>query len=266
MKNFFFILTVSLILVSACDDSSTESLSTDIPIVEAYLKVGQPVSVKISTIIPYGSDDATGTDVNSLFVTVTTDNITHQLAPLGDGMYVDSSLLVGENKEYLLTVNFNGVYLTAYTIVPAKPENFSQTVTEIVVPVFEFGSGTRPEFPDPVKLTWTNVDGSYYVVVIENMEENPVAVNEQSNTNRPARTFRNQPSQNSSYDIQALQFQYFGRHRLILHHLQPEYAALFEENGDNSLNLKEPTTNIQNGLGIFTAVNSDTLFINVKQQ
>ncbi|MFA6540464.1 MAG: DUF4249 family protein [Bacteroidota bacterium] len=264
MKIHLFILLVSLILLSACNDNSTESVSTGIPIVEAYLKVGEPVSVKISTIIPYGSDDMTGTDVNSLSVTVTTDNSTHQLAPLGDGMYVDSSLFVGENKEYMLTVNYNGILLTANTIVPAKPENFTQSVTEITVPVFEIGSGTLPEFPDPVKLTWTNTDGSYYVVVIENMEENPVAVNEQSNTDRPARTFRNQPSQNSSYEIQAMQFQYFGRHRLILHHLQPEYAALFEDNGDNSLNLKEPMTNIQNGLGIFTAVNSDTLFINVK--
>jgi len=49
----------------------------------------------------------------------------------------------------------------------------------------------------------------------------------------------------------------------VLYHLNPEYAALYKFSGNTSLNIREPTTNIENALGIFTGINADTLKIYV---
>ena len=264
MNRYLVCTILSVLFFASCsDDSSTGTSSTDIPVIEAYLNAGQPLSVKLRTIIPNGGSNNNSVDINALSVTVTSDNSVHQLVPIGDGTYADSALRVAENKEYALQVDYKGRLVTAKTIVPTKPQNFKQSASTITVPTFDFSSGKVPEFPDPVKLTWSNTGGTYYVVIIENMESNPTRVNDSGDL--PSRVFRNTPSQNSSYDIQAMQFQYLGKHRLILYHLLPEYAALFNENGGNSLNLKEPTTNVTNGMGIFTATNSDTLFITVKK-
>jgi len=44
-----------------------------------------------------------------------------------------------------------------------------------------------------------------------------------------------------------------------------EYVDLFENIDQDSRNLNEPPTNIANGLGIFTAFNSDSIFFEVKK-
>ncbi|MGC8802585.1 MAG: hypothetical protein ACP5PS_02250 [Bacteroidales bacterium] len=56
---------------------------------------------------------------------------------------------------------------------------------------------------------------------------------------------------------------YYGHNYVILYHLNPEYAALYKFSGNTSLNIKEPTSNIVNALGIFTGINADTLNIYV---
>ena len=57
--------------------------------------------------------------------------------------------------------------------------------------------------------------------------------------------------------------QQFGDHRVIVYRVNPEYAALYESASNSSLNISEPPTNINNGLGIFTGISSDTLFFKV---
>jgi len=53
------------------------------------------------------------------------------------------------------------------------------------------------------------------------------------------------------------------RDYVILYHLNPEYAALYKFSGNTSLDIKEPVTNIENAMGIFTGISADTLKIHV---
>jgi hypothetical protein len=39
---------------------------------------------------------------------------------------------------------------------------------------------------------------------------------------------------------------------------------LYKFSGNTSLNISEPPTNIKNGFGIFTGINTDTLYVNVE--
>jgi hypothetical protein len=59
-------------------------------------------------------------------------------------------------------------------------------------------------------------------------------------------------------------FFWLGRHQVILYHILPEYAILFNETDNSSQNLISAPTNINNGHGIFTGVStSDTLLLTV---
>jgi len=54
-------------------------------------------------------------------------------------------------------------------------------------------------------------------------------------------------------------------HRIILFHVLPDYASLYDEKISSSQNLTNPSTSITNGYGIFTGLNSDTLYIRVNE-
>ena len=119
--------------------------------------------------------------------------------------------------------------------------------------------------PDPVKLSWTNNDASYYLVVIENIESSPEAIFNFGTKTPPGNRFRKQPVTSSGLEIRSQEFQYFGTHRLILFHVLPDYANLYNQSGTSSQNLTNPASSISNGYGIFTGLNSDTLYIEVKK-
>ena len=74
----------------------------------------------------------------------------------------------------------------------------------------------------------------------------------------------NRLTQSNAAEIESRRIEYYGNHLVLLMHVQPEYAALYEENGNSSLNLSPPPTNIDNGLGIFTGFAADTLKLLVK--
>jgi hypothetical protein len=122
------------------------------------------------------------------------------------------------------------------------------------------------QMPEPVYLTWTNDDDSYYLVVIECMEEDPDPVRE-LNDSIPDRgfMFRKRPTNSQGIEIRPQEFQYFGKHRVILFHVLPDYASLYDETESSSQNLTNPSTSITNGYGIFTGMNSDTLLIQVNE-
>jgi hypothetical protein len=82
----------------------------------------------------------------------------------------------------------------------------------------------------------------------------------------PGNIFRKPPTTASGLEINSNEFQYYGKHRLILFHVLPDYASLYSDTQTSSQNLTNPSTSIVNGYGIFTGLNSDTLFINVIKQ
>ncbi|MGB3531606.1 MAG: hypothetical protein WBB35_19785, partial [Saprospiraceae bacterium] len=77
----------------------------------------------------------------------------------------------------------------------------------------------------------------------------------------------NPPTQGISAQIQPFQLEYYGLYHIGLLHVQPEYAALYENNNQlSSINIAPPPTNIENGLGIFTGYAQTTLNLLVKKQ
>lgn len=258
MKRIYMITLAGIL--AACSPYSAEVDTTARAVVQAYLTPGQEIEVIIKRETLF--DDADTTEaLNNLTVAVESDGERFVLENSGSGVYRSSNHKIDVDKTYALLFNYEEKSLSSVTSIPSKPVGFTLSASTYKVPSFTPGTGTPPTFPDPIEITWTNNDQSYFLVAIESIEENPTAIN--ASSTRPAFIFRNQPSQTNSYSVRPQQFRYYGKHRVILYHLTAEYAALYENNGSSSLNIKTPYSNVANGLGIFTGINADTLELNV---
>ncbi len=265
IRAFLFAITV----VSAACDKTDDSEFTDSPIIESYLKPGDYLNAKISRQEPFSSNAVLSPDdINNLKVSVTlSDNTIHALLPIGNEEYVDSSIKVNQGDKYSLSFKYNSKNVTAYTYVPLKPTGAAQSVKEISIQKMTSTSfDPTASMPDPVEISWNNPDNSYYLLVVENVETNLDPIRDFGGKTPPSNFFRKQPTNAASQEIRAMEFQYYGTHRIIIYHVLPDYAALYNQSSASSQNLTNPSSSITNGYGIFTGLNSDTLWLKVKQK
>lgn len=174
---FVFILIITALL-SACETEETTDLAAiDKPVVEAYLVPGQVVNVHITQQIGFGTADTAQVPINDLSVFIADGTNEYPLVDVSDGIYQSGSeLAISEGKTYTLRFNYKDNIVSAETTIPTKPQNFAASATTFTVPVFDMGSGVRPEFPDPIKLTWTNPAHDYHLIVVQNIETAPTAI------------------------------------------------------------------------------------------
>ncbi len=252
---FFLLIIISLV---ACEESELGTVPDAKVVVEAYLHAEQPIGIHISKEVLFKREESDSTfDIEGLEVVLNDGNESFQLTDEGNGIYSSVSL-VDNTKNYSMSFHYNGIEISAESTVPDKPEDYTSSKTSIKIEPFT-GGGPPSFSSESVELNWTNEDGSYYIVVVTNLEEDPPPINEIFQ--RPS--FRSEPLVTDNYEIQSQEFRYYGMHSMMLYKVNPDYAALYEDPGDNSLTIKTPYTNIANGLGIFTAINSDTLYVDV---
>lgn len=278
-----FALLLATLILNSCKKESTVEFS-DIPVIESYLRDGEYFKLKVTRQIPFSSEVTySDDDINNLIITVTSNNQIYVLNPVGDGTYVDSNLIVSADQYYNLNFTFNDKEVKAYTYIPSKPTNATQSASEIQIQRLTTtgsagpsGGGGSPSSgggppsggfgsSESIKITWDNTDNSYYLIVVENVESVLDPIRDFGEDGPPPNLFRKQPSSSSSEEIRTIEFQYYGKHRIIINHVLPDYAALYNESSTSSQNLTNPSTSITNGYGIFTGISSDTLWVTVKE-
>ncbi len=260
-------LLLLLLSFCSCKKEVADPSFTDTPVVQGYLEPGTTPILNISRQVAFSSTATYAPDnINALNVQIIYNDTVYTMKPLGNGNYVDSNLFISKNGTYGLRFAYNGKTVSATTSIPPKPTGYSES-TDTMSIVQEGtgatggGGGLGGYRPNPFIMSWSNPDASYYIIVVENIEVNPVAIN--LNETAPPRIFRNQPTQSNQYQINSREFHFYGRHRMILYHLNPDYASLYNNDGSSSLNLTNPQTNLTNGLGIFTGLNADTLMVTI---
>jgi hypothetical protein len=264
------VLLLTAGLFSACKQQNLTPSYSDQPVIEGYLRANNVATVKIarqiaaSTNVVYANNN-----IDSLALIIIAPDTIYNLVPVGNGTYSAPNLIIREGIQYTLQFMYNNKLVSAVTTVPYIPQNYTQSVSEISVQKIDSNTTFTPgsfQINDPIELKWSNTDNAYFMVVVENMETNPTLIRDTTNARFRTRSFRNEPAIVSAYTMRDQQFQYFGRHRLILYRLNPDYAALYNDNSNSSQNLTNPTTNITNGLGIFTGISSDTLYLQVNKK
>ncbi len=270
MKKIITFFIATLWIYGCKKEASLPEYNTD-PVIASYLIPGNTISLQLSHQESTSSTQYSAPGLDSLNITITSNDTIYHLTSNGNGLYTDTSLVITAGNKYSLQFTYNGKVVTASTILPAKPTDYAQSATAIAITQITSSSSSSMGMPgsgpaDPVKLTWSNSDNSYYIVVVQNMETNLVPINDTMTIIDSSRIFRNTPTTGSSYNINTRDFTYYGYHRLILFHINADYASLYNNNSSSSQNLSTPSTGITNGVGIFTGINSDTLFLHVDKQ
>lgn len=262
----FVCILVLSVLVSGCYKENSTAF-TDFPVIEAYLVPGNSFVVQVSRQVPFLDNVSYSTDdIDNLVITIRHNNTDYLLEPLDSGKYTNSLLNLKAGDEFNLSFTYDSRNVSAYTYIPVKPLHLSQSANKIYVPRMDSTSGPPiGTMSDPVEITWDNEDESYYLMVVENMEETLDPISDFGDEEPPGNRFRKSPTRSGSEMLRPFDFQYFGSHRIILFHVLPDYATLYDQNSSSSLNLTNPSTSITNGYGIFTGLNSDTLYIQVKE-
>jgi hypothetical protein len=265
---FPLILAVSLIFLwslNGCRKSGIAEFS-DLAVVESYLIPGSKVSIKISQKVAYDeSIEVTARDMDALEVRVGYGNTEYPLISMGNGVYTDTLgiIKIVPDSTYTLHLIYNGTEVTSSTIVPSKPSSVTQSVTSITMAQIDPENPSMTSSPDPVEITFANADASYYLTTVECMDTNLVSVYKDSIPDNDM--LASQPVTGTEIDIHPMMIRYFGKNRIILYHINPEYSTFFMRQASTSQSYQEPPTNIVNGLGIFTGINADTLYLNVIQ-
>jgi Domain of unknown function (DUF4249) len=290
MKNIYnSILAISLsaIVMVACTTTNEVIRPDQKPVIEAYLAPGQPVSLRLMTVIAYSETetvDSVSRPIDGQKIQIkASDGKVFNLTNTGNGYYTSAKTeVVKFGLGYSLDFKYNNLQISATTTIPNKPTGFKLDKTSISLTQRDFGQGRGPGGPGgfmmggvmddntPIVLSWNNTTGEYYFVVQLSLDANPEPViitpvnpNGQNDRGPGGRRVVNQPTNGSVANVQPQSFQYFGKYAIILYKVSPDYAALYRSGGTSTQNISTPPTTINNGLGIFTGVNTDTLRVDV---
>ena len=222
-------------------------------------------------VIPLDSLEADAAPDDLSPIVISEDGEVYPLFYLGEnGKYGNSDLIIEADKVYKLEVLYNGKTVSAETYIPLQPQSLwlSDTLIE-KEKITSFVDLQNQTVNDPIELNWESESGAFYFVNVKNIEEDPEPVNElfsggAGNFQRP--DFLTEPSTNNFYTIDAFRdLTHYGTYQVTVFRVNPEYVALYEDNTSGSGSLNEIRTNVQNGFGIFTGVNSKIVFFEVKK-
>ena len=182
-------------------------------------------------------------------------------------MMGDLSINIGDS--YQLAFEYQGKTISSTTTIPNKPEGVLISTGLIEVP--EINSlqdlrGFRESFQKTIDVSWNNSDGSYYYLVIENVEDRPSSIDPTDLFGDLGINFEftSEPIQQGLFQLRPMiHYTQYGKHKITIYKVNEEYALLYETSAQDSRDLNEPYTNINNGLGIFSGFSSQEFYFYV---
>lgn len=260
LQRTIIVLVAGFLMLASCKKETSGLNYIDKPVVEAFLVPGQPLSVRV-----YSQKDLTdtavyGTALTGLSLSVSDGSKTVKLTEAANGVYTDADLsFITSGKTYTLQFTYDNAIVSAKTVMPGKPVGFTLSDSIFYVPVT-----IDPAYATKVLATaaWTNPDSLDHVLLFKNTDSDPFNITTVRSNNKPS--FQINTEGASIYNMTQSRFNYYGHYQVILLRVNEEYINLLKSNASgSSQNLTNPPTNVVNGLGIFTAMQADTLALRV---
>jgi hypothetical protein len=275
MKKCISLLCVLILFILGCQENPVIPEEEQL-VLQAYLYADEPVTeITVMLSRPLSSSDTVNTLISTANVLLYKNNTSYQLTPSiqdpGKYYYAGNDLSVLSNELYKIEVHYNGLISTAETTVPLKPEGLSANISTITfkkdtVTTPFGGTRERVAISDSLVVSWTNPASEAYYVVVESVDPNRQALRSDTMSQFMNRRFVTEPLTEDYYRVFDQDIKYTGSHKVTLYRVNQEYVDLYKSRQQDSRSLNEPLTNVKNGLGIFTAFASDSLFINVVLQ
>lgn len=262
-KITFLLFIAAAFVISSCKKESASTAVEDQPVVVGYLIPGQPISVKVYQQKALTDTANYGSLISGLKLNLSDGSKTVQLAETATGTYTYADLsFLTAGKTYTLQFNYQNTSVTAKTLMPAKPTNYTASSTLLNLPL---ATTITPGATSSVALTfkWNNPDSLYHVLVFKNDDASPFNIHPNRNSQV---NFTFNAKQAAYYDVYYDSLNYIGIYRVILYSVNKEYIDLLTSNANaSSQKLTNPPTNVTNGFGIFTAMQSDTIKLTLTQ-
>ena len=259
-KNVFGGILLLLCLFAACKKDTTENTSI-LPVVEAYLLPGKNVEVKISLQKGLVDTNAYGVPITGLALQISDGTVTKTLTEGKAGQYLlNDTTFIKAAGVYSLQFTYHNLPVTASTTMPNKPSGLTVSKDTVIIPKFTFG--TTPTAFIPVTVAWTNTGAYNHILVFKYQETWKSLISDRFNRDTTTSVELN-TVQTSNYELSMNTFKYYGRYKVILMRVNAEYVEMLNNSSTSSHNLTNAPTNVKNGLGIFTAMQADTLKYNL---
>lgn len=262
-QSSFLIILIGAFLFSSCKKADTASNVANWPVVISYLTPGQPISVKVYQQKDISDTTTYGPLIPGLKLTVSdgSKNVTLTETATGTYTYSDATFLT-VGKTYTLQFTYNNLPVSASSLMPAKPTNYTATRTSINLPL-AITNGPTATNAVAVTFKWDNPDSLYHVLVFKNDDANPYNIHPNRNSQI---NFTLNAKQAAAYDVYYSTLNYIGVYRAILYSVHQDYINLLTSNANStSQKLTNPPSNVTNGYGIFTAMQADTIALTLTQ-
>lgn len=266
-QNWFCMIVILITFISC--EKETLIATTEKPVVQAYLIPGKPVLVKVNMQRGLVDTASYGLPITGLNISISNGAKTITLLETVNGQYsLSDKNFISTGKSYTMTFSYLNKEVSAKTTVPGMPKGLTISETVISIPQFSPGTDTLDTFI-PVNINWENPDKYDHLLILKNDEKYPSGI---SNGGGPFgfggayRDIEVNTGITTSYEINRMTFRYIGYYTLYLYALNKEYVEILNASNSSSLNLTNPVTNIKNGLGIFTAMQADSLRLFVREK
>ena len=289
MKKYIYLLLTSIILASffSCEDEAVYTPDERF-VLQAYLYANEPVwNVSIRNAVPLTVIDSIGEPINDALITLFKNDVAYELvssSDTGSYEYAGDDLTVEENDVFSIEAIVGEKTASGTTAVPKPPEGVAMSIESIVLPeiVVDPVTGRPPSgimqalraHIEEVQLdvVWDNPDELLHFVVIENAEDDQESLFPDlggkfgSSGGKGSFQKITAPTRESSHEINFSEIQFWGQYVVKVYRVNQEYADLYENLEQDSRDLNEPPTNIKNGLGIFSAFNSQNVYFSVEKE
>jgi len=258
-----YISAIFLVFIFTCLTSCLEVEELDIEnnfVIEAFLYGGEAIDdIKLKTTYPLDASEDLSEPITNASVILQKDGIAYELEPSADpGLYNynGNDLTVNSGDMFQIEVNFNNRIATSQTTIPLPPTGVAIDVAT---------QQLREALGDLLlTVTWDNPNNDWHYIVVENIENVddaifPAQVEEALQNFR----FVSEPTQSNSELIIGAGLRHYGTHKVTVYRVNQEYADIFENRTQDSRDLNEPPSNIDNALGIFTGFASESVFFEI---
>jgi len=248
-------------LAMGCDDGSPLASGSEQLVVTGYIHAGDPASeISVAVTLPLDADSTLSPAVNGARVVLIRDGQSHdlELVPGDSGLYryTGPDLIPATGDLFRLQVEYGGQLVTATTEVPPPPAGLTASAEQLVVEADtlflpgQFGDDDG----ETLTVSWEVEDDAHYLVTVESIEAGADSV--ESIFSRRAGSYGSQVMRDGEAVIQSRSIACYGRHEVRVYRANEEYAELSAFRVQNLNDLAEPPSNIDGGLGLFTAFNS----------